>query len=64
MTKPLLLFYRWTHLGLSKVHFSLRYLTALLRALIIDKLYASWYVLKAPFLLYFIWMAKSGQGML
>jgi hypothetical protein len=54
---------RWVNLGLSPVHLSLRSLSAPWSALLIDWLYASWYVLKAPFILYFIWVAKSAQRM-
>lgn len=45
------------------MHFSLRALSAPWSALLIDWLYVSWYALKAPFLLYFIWVAKSEQRM-
>ena len=54
---------RWVHLGLSPVHLSLRFLSAPWCALVIDRLYAFWYALKAPFLIYVIWLAKSGQRM-
>jgi hypothetical protein len=54
---------RWVHLGLSPVHLSLRFLSDPWIALAFDRLYAFWYFLKAPFLLYFIWVAKSGQRM-
>ncbi|MGD8764442.1 MAG: phosphatase PAP2 family protein [Desulfobacteraceae bacterium] len=54
---------RWVHLGISPVHISLRHLSTSWSALLIDWLYAFWYVLKAPFLLYFIWVAKNTQRM-
>jgi hypothetical protein len=54
---------RWAHLGISPVHLSLHVLSTPLNALLIDWIYAFWYVLKAPFLLYFIWVAKSTQRM-
>jgi hypothetical protein len=53
----------WAHLGFSPVHVSLRALSAPWSALLIDRLYALWYALKAPFLLYFIWVAKSEKRM-
>ena len=52
---------RWVHFGYSPVNLSLRLLSTPWIALLFDKLYTLWYTLKAPFLLYFILIAKSGK---
>ena len=54
---------RWVHFGFSPVNISLQLLSAPWIALLIDKIYTLWYTLKAPFLLYFILLAKSEQRM-